>query len=195
MWKLRTSLQHEVTLQQPYTQRAYQLNPNHLNLLIMKVCTTPGDLFVKSASTSVIFMYQTHASHIYTPNWPTLPLEPPSHWLAGSSLVCAVPKNIIQTMSIAMWLSVTATLGNCRMLFICDYVFSEHKRLDNVNRVSLKLKICQTEDKLADMGSNCNKLQIKQSYRKWFGIRIATKILIIEFMLHLNEGRQISLPV
>ena len=79
-------------------------------------------------------------------------------------------------MSIAARLSVTATLGNCRMLFICDYVFSEHKCLDNVNWVSLKLKICQTEDKLADMGLNCNKLQIKQSYGKWFRIGIAMKI-------------------
>ena len=36
---------------------------------------------------------------------------------------------------------------------------SEHKCLDNINQVSLKLKICQTEDKLEDMGSNCNELQ------------------------------------
>ena len=61
-------------------------------------------------------------------------------------------KKIKQTMSIEMRLSVTATLGNCRMLFICNYVFTEHKHLDNINRFSLKLKICQTEDKLEDIG-------------------------------------------
>ena len=45
--------------------------------------------------------------------------------------------------------------------------------------------------KLADIGSNHNELQIKQSYGKWFGIGIAMKIAIIEFMLYSNEGRHI----
>ena len=49
-------------------------------------------------------------------------------------------KDIKQNMNIATWLSVTATLGNCRMLFMCDYVFSEHKRLDNVNVILLEMK-------------------------------------------------------
>ena len=62
-------------------------------------------------------------------------------------------------MSIVMQLSVTATLGNCRMLFICDYVFSEHKCLDNINQFSLKLKIYQTKDKLEDTGLNRNESQ------------------------------------
>ena len=68
-------------------------------------------------------------------------------------------KNIKQNMSLATWLGATATLGNCRMLFICDYVFSEHKCLDNVNRVSLKQKI---------------------------GIGITMKIAIIEFYASLK---------
>ena len=75
------------------------------------------------------------------------------------SYVCSALKKIKQTMSIVTRLSATATLGNCRMLFICDYVFSEHKCLDNINQFSLKLKICQTEDKLEDMWSNRNELQ------------------------------------
>ena len=64
-----------------------------------------------------------------------------------------------QTISTATQLSVTTTLGNCRMLFICDYVFSEHKHLDNINWFSLKLNICQMKDKLGDMELNCNELQ------------------------------------
>ena len=51
-------------------------------------------------------------------------------------------------MSIAMRLSATATLGNCRMLFMCDYVFSEHKCLDNVNWILLGMKGILIEDKL-----------------------------------------------
>ena len=49
-------------------------------------------------------------------------------------------KDIKQNMNIAMRLSATATLGNCRTLFMCDYVFSEHKRLDNVNVILLETK-------------------------------------------------------
>ena len=57
-------------------------------------------------------------------------------------------KDIKQNMSIATQLSATATLGNCRMLFMCDYVFSEHKRLDNVNWILLEIKGILIEDKL-----------------------------------------------
>ena len=49
-------------------------------------------------------------------------------------------KDIKQNMNIETRLSVTATLGNCRTLFMCDYVFSEHKRLDNINVILLETK-------------------------------------------------------
>ena len=34
------------------------------------------------------------------------------------------------------------------MLFMCNYVFSEHKRLDNVNLILLEMKGISIEDKL-----------------------------------------------
>ena len=99
-------------------------------------------------------------------------------------------------MNIAMRLSATATLGNCRMLFMCDYVFSKHKRLDNVNWILLEMKGISIEDKLVFIRPDCNESQIRRSfYKNWFRIGVATKISIIELMLHLNEGRQYSLPV
>ena len=67
--------------------------------------------------------------------WPHI--LPPGTEVKGDSYKCALvlcvqcTKNIKQNMSIATRLSVTAILGNCRMLFICDYVFTEHKHLDN----------------------------------------------------------------
>ena len=64
-------------------------------------------------------------------------------------------------MSIVMQLSVTATLGNCRTLFMCNYVFSEHKRLDNVNWIFLEMKGISIEDKLVFIRSDRNKLQIR----------------------------------
>ena len=70
-------------------------------------------------------------------------------------------KDIKQNMSIATQLSATATLGNCRTLFMCNYVFSEHKRLDNVNWIFLKMKGISIEDKLVFVQSDRNESQIR----------------------------------
>ena len=64
-------------------------------------------------------------------------------------------------MSIATRLSVTATLGNCRTLFMCNYLFSEHKHLDNVNWILLEMKGILIEDKLVFIRSDRNKSQIR----------------------------------
>ena len=72
-------------------------------------------------------------------------------------------KDIKQNMSIATRLSATAKLGNCRTLFMCDYVFSEHKRLDNVNWILLEMEGISIEDKLVFIRSDCNESQIRQS--------------------------------
>ena len=72
-------------------------------------------------------------------------------------------KDIKQSMSTAMQLSATATLGNCRTLFICDYVFSEHKHLDNINWIFLEMKGMSIGDKLVFIRSDRNELQIRQS--------------------------------
>ena len=70
-------------------------------------------------------------------------------------------KDIKHNMSIATQLSATATLGNCRMLFMCDYVFSEHKHLDNVNWIFLEMKGISIEDKLVFIRLDHNESQIR----------------------------------
>ena len=72
-------------------------------------------------------------------------------------------KDIKQNLSIAMRLSATATLGNCRTLFMCDYVFLEHKHLDNINWILLEMKGILIEDNLVFIRSDRNKLQIRWS--------------------------------
>ena len=47
---------------------------------------------------------------------------------------------------------------------MCDYVFSEHKRLDNINWILLEMKGISIEDKLVFIRPDCNELQIRQSF-------------------------------